>query len=103
MAVVTGLEIGWMRPAVHVDGPVGVRPADVEDVEPLDLGEVDDLDPIGRQELPGDAGRLAPRVRLQLVLETIVQDLPRPRLERKLGDLVGGIRKAAATGEPDAL
>ena len=56
-----------MRAAVHVDGAIRVRAADVEDVEPLDLGQLDELDAVRRQELPREARRLAARVRLELV------------------------------------
>ena len=52
-----------MAAAVHVDGAPGVRPADVEDVDPLRLGQLDDLDAVGGHERPRHTGGLAARVR----------------------------------------
>ena len=70
-----------MRAAVHVDRSVGVRPADVEDVDALQIGELDELDAVRRQELAEHAGGLASRVRLELVLLAVVEDGFRPRLK----------------------
>ena len=70
-----------MRAAVGVDGAIGVRPADVEDVDPLDLGKIDELDAVRRQELPHEARGLAPRVGLELVDAAIGEERLRPRLE----------------------
>ena len=56
-----------MRAAVGVDRAVRVRAADVEDVDPLDLGQLDELDAVRRQELADEPRRLAPRVRLELI------------------------------------
>src|SRR5690606_14426879 len=66
VAVIARREIGGVRASVHVHGAEGVRPADIEDVEPLLVGQIDELDTVRRQELPRRAGRLAPRVRLEL-------------------------------------
>ena len=73
-----------MRAAVHVDRAEGVRAADVEDVDALQLGQLDELDAVRREELPRDARRLAPRVRLELVALTICEERLRPRLERSV-------------------
>ena len=73
-----------MRTAVHVDGAVGVRAADVEDIDALQLGEVYELHAIRRQELTRDARRLATGVWLELVLLPVVVDRTGPRLERHL-------------------
>ena len=75
-----------MRPAIHVDRAVGVRAADVEDVDALQLGELDELDTVRRQELTHATRWLAPRVRLELVLAAVGVDRARPRLKRDLSD-----------------
>ena len=75
-------QVSRVRPPVHVDGPIGVRSADVEDVDPLHFRQLDELDAVRRQELTRDPGRLAARVRLQLVLLPVVVDRSRPRLKR---------------------
>ena len=53
-----------MRAAVHVDRAEGVRPADVEDVDALGLGHVDEFHAVRRDELARSARRLAARMRL---------------------------------------
>ena len=91
-----------MGPSVHVDRAVGVRPADVEDVHPLQLGEFDELDAVRRQELPDAARRLAPRVRLELEGAAIGKHRLRPRLERYRRG-IGHRHPRAAIGQPDAF
>ena len=44
-----------MRPAVHVYRAIGVRAADVEDVDALQLLKLDELDAVRREELTRDA------------------------------------------------
>ena len=76
-----------MRAPVHVDGAEGVRPADVEDVEPLLVGHLEELDAVGRLELTRHPRRLAAGVRLQLVLLALDEERASPRLPRHLVDL----------------
>src|SRR5690606_36499833 len=84
VAVIAWLQVARMRTAVHVHGAEGVRPADIEDVEPLLLGQLDELDAVRRQELARGARGFAARMRLELVdLTAFVKSL-RPRLERHL-------------------
>src|SRR6185436_7924051 len=73
-----------MRAAVHVDRAIGVRAADVEDVDALEFTELDDLDSVRREELARDARRFAPRVRLELVVLAIFEECLGPRLERRV-------------------
>src|SRR5690606_8728530 len=87
VTVVARGQVARMRASVHVDGAEGVRAADVENVEALLLGQLDELDAVRRQELARGPGRLAAGMRLELVnLASVVERL-RPRLERHL---VGG-------------
>src|SRR5882672_10193937 len=102
VAVVARAQFLRMRAAVHVDDAEGVRPADVEDVEALDLGQLDELDAVGREELPRGARRLAARVRLELVHLPRVVERARPRLERH-GVERGNRRCDAELRRPHAL
>jgi hypothetical protein len=40
-----------MRPAIHVDRPPGVGAPDVEDVDPLQVVQLDELDAVRRLHL----------------------------------------------------
>src|SRR6185295_6157024 len=71
-----------MRAAVHVDLAIGVRAADVEDEDALDLRQLDELDAVRRQELAHEPRRLAARVWLELVPVAIGEQCLSPRLER---------------------
>ena len=73
-----------MRPAVHVDRPIAVWPADVEDVDALELGEIDELHAVRRQQDARDARGLASCVRLQLMGPAVGSQGPRPRLIRDI-------------------
>jgi hypothetical protein len=70
-----------MRPPIQVNSAVGVRPTDVENVDTLHLGKFNKLDPVRREKLSYPAGRLAPRVRFQLVDSSISEQRPRPWLQ----------------------
>src|SRR5687768_5098558 len=59
-----------------------MRPADIEDVDPLLLGDLDELDAVWRLYLPHTSRRLAARVRLELMRQAVVVHLPGPRLKR---------------------
>ena len=103
MAVVGRREIRRVRPAIRVDGPVGVWATDVEDVDALQLGELDDLDTVRREKRPCDAGRLAPRMRLQLIRVAIGQERGRPWLQGNRRPFSGRRRDDAAAWQPDAF
>ena len=102
VAVVGGREVGRVRPSVHVDGAERVRAADVEDVDALGFGQLDELHAVGRQELPRRPRRLAPRVRLELVLLPIVVHRLGPRLKRH-GRRRGNGIEDAEDRQPHAL
>jgi hypothetical protein len=59
-----------------------MRPADVEDVDALQFRQLHELDAVRRLDLAHAAGRLAPRMRLELVLQPFFVHLARPWLER---------------------
>ena len=103
VAVEGRIEIRRMRAAVHVDRPVRVRAADVEDENALNLRQLDELDAVRRQELAHEARRLAARVRLELVLLAIVEQRLRPRLERYTARCDRTLWNAAAAREPHAF
>ena len=76
--------MAWVRAAVHVDRPVGVGSTNIEDVDALKFGKLDELHAIRGQELSGDARRLAACMRFQFVLLPIVVYRPGPWLKRHL-------------------
>src|SRR5690349_4979820 len=84
MPVVAGLEILRVRPSIHIDRAIGMRTTDVEDVNQLLLGKLDELHSIRRDELPGSSRSLAPRMRLVAFksLLAIIMQRPGPILER---------------------
>src|SRR5690606_1881318 len=84
VAVIARREVIGVRTPVHVDRAERVRTADIEDVDSLLLGQIDELDAVRRQELPRGAGRLAARVRFELMDLAVVVKRLRPRLERHL-------------------
>src|SRR5262245_7107459 len=65
--------------AVHVDRPVGVRAADVEDVGDLRLGQFQEFGTVRRQPLTRAPRRLAAGVRFELHPAAIVGHRARPR------------------------
>src|SRR5438477_8087680 len=73
-----------MRPAVQINCPEGMGTADIEDVDPLELGHLDNLHSVGRQEHPRATGGLAPCVRLELIQPAIGVQRSRPRLEGQI-------------------
>src|SRR5438105_9595243 len=91
-----------MRAAVHEDLAIGMRSADVEDEDAIDLRQLDELDTVRRQELAHEAGRLAARVRLELILRAVREQRLRPRLERNRLARLDGL-SAAAPRQPHAL
>src|SRR5688572_6561904 len=84
MTVIAGRQVLRVRATVHVDGAERVRPADIEDIDALQLGGLDELRAVRREELTGHSRRLAARVRLELVLLTLGEQRLRPWLERHL-------------------
>ena len=99
VSVVAGHQVFGMRPAIHKDGPVGMRPADIEDVYPFDLRDLDDLGAVRGQPLAGSAGGLAPGVRLQWAGAAIGDQFTRPRLVRRLAAIDG---RHSAASDPEA-
>src|SRR5262245_34907254 len=89
MSVITRLKILGVRTAIHIDRPPRVRPSDVEDVDPLFLGHIDELDSIRRDELPGPAAGFTTRMRLVAFKRglTISVQRPGPRLKGNVFDL----------------
>src|SRR5262245_30998581 len=99
---------GWLEPlrvraAIRVDRPVGVRAADVEDVDSLDLGQLDEFHAVRRQELAREAGRLAAGVRFELVLSTVREHRSRPWLEWELLRILYERLRSTTARQKDAL
>src|SRR5436309_1448455 len=82
--VITGRQILWVTPAIHVNGAKAVRPACLKDDELLQFREMHKLSPIRSRDLPKASGRFATRVGFKLVGLAIVVDGPRPGLEGNL-------------------
>jgi hypothetical protein len=78
-----------MCAAVHVDGSIGLRVGDVEHVDALQLWHVEDLETIGRHDLPRSACRLAAGIGLarQRQRVAIVGQCPGPWLQWHLIDV----------------
>ncbi len=55
MTVIGRNDLGGVAAAVHVDLAIGVRAADIENVEALQFLDLDDFDAIWRQKLPDRA------------------------------------------------
>src|SRR5678810_918298 len=91
-----------MRPAIHVYRAIGVRPADVEDVDALEFLQFDELDAVGREERARDTRWLAARVRLELVDHAVGEYAAGPRLERHVLHVGFGDRTASGW-EPHAV
>src|SRR5205809_4208959 len=104
MAIVAGSAVLWMLPAIHENDAVGMGPTDVKNKDALKFGKLDELDAVGRQELPGSARGLATRVRFELVRPPILVHRLRPRLERDFTHFrFWELRTAAsAASEPSA-
>src|SRR5262249_57249066 len=94
MPVKGGHGFVWMRPAVNVDRPIGMRPADIENVDALQFGNVDELDAIRREKLTRTTGRLAAGVRLELIQPAIGIHARCPRLKR---DCLGVLTRRGKT------
>src|SRR5215216_6471208 len=103
MAVRSTRKIRRVRASIHVDRAEGVRPADVEEVDALRVGELDEFDTVRRLKLPRDAGRMTARMRLEFVDLAVLEHLARPRLERQLIDWLDRRTGDAGTRQPDAL
>ena len=100
MPVIGGREVLRVRAPVHVDGAERVRTTDVEDVDALRLGQLDELDAVGRQELAGRARRLAAACAARARSSADVVHRFRPRLERHglcTAQSGRGCRRPAAT------
>src|SRR5262245_52998026 len=80
-----------------------MRSADVEDEDLLQFSELHELDTVRCQELANTTGRLAARVRLELVLAAVGVHRTRPWLKRnrRTSRIRGG--RPAATGKPHAF
>src|SRR3954466_15192908 len=63
---------------------IGVRSALVHDQNAMEFGQIDKLNSVGRQKLPGPAGWFATRVRFELVATAIEIQLLCPWLEWNL-------------------
>jgi len=70
--------------AIHEDRSERVRTADIENEDSFFDGILHEFYTVGRQELACSAGRLAARVRLELVFTAVSMKCFRPRLERHL-------------------
>ena len=77
-----------MRRAIHINDAEGVGPADIHDVHALEFRPVHELDAIRSDELANAAGRLATRVRFELVRRAVIIEGLRPWLERNFTDLL---------------
>src|SRR5687768_17510540 len=84
MAVVGRSEVLRMAAAIHINRPEGVRAADIEDIDSIQLGQLDDLDAVRRHERARHARRLTPRVRLELMRVAVGDDRARPRLQGRV-------------------
>ena len=80
-----------------------MRPADIEDVDTLQIGVLDELRAVGREELAQHPRGLAARVRLELVLLTILPERLRPRLEWHLVTRRRNVSETEARGPEDRL
>ena len=69
------------RATVHVNDAIRVRPSDIHDKHPLQVGALNKVDTVGRLKLTCGAGRMAARVRFQFVDLAIFIQPFRPRLE----------------------
>src|SRR5262245_11221788 len=63
VSVVTRHEVFWMLAAIHVNRSKRVGSADIEDVHPFLLGNIEELHTIRGDELSRSSGRFAARVR----------------------------------------
>ena len=101
MTVIGRVQRFGMRAAVHVNRSVSVRPADVEDVDALQIGELDELDAVRCQELAEHTRGLTACVGFELVLLAVLEDGFRPRLK---GCVLEPQRVGCdTTGEPHAF
>src|SRR2546426_1854543 len=69
--IVAGNQIPGVIPAIHIYDPVRMRPSDIEDVDTLEFGHVDDLDPVGCDQLPRPTRGFAARMRLVAIDHTL--------------------------------
>src|SRR5262249_1601026 len=81
MTVIARAEIFRVLLCVHRNFTPGVRTTDIENVHPLQLRDLYKLDSIRRDQLTGSTGRFATSVRLQSIVQTIIQQCPGPWLE----------------------
>src|SRR6187549_2705329 len=72
MPVEAGAQVRGMWPAVHVNGSERMWSADIHDHDPFQFREVDDLDIVGREELPRATRGLAAGVGFELVRTPVV-------------------------------
>jgi hypothetical protein len=73
-----------MRPAVQVDRPESMGPADIEDVDALQFRNLDNLHAVRRQEHSRATRWLAARVRFERIRPATGVQGPRPGLEGKI-------------------
>ena len=88
-----------MLAPIHINDAVRVRPADIENVNPLQFWKIDELHTVRREKLSRASRRLAACVRFKLILEPVVVNTLGPGLPWHLADfrfLWGpGIRRKA--------
>src|SRR5262249_47170226 len=87
----------WVLPGGHVDQAPCVWTANVKDVHPFDLRKLQELHTIRRYELTWPAGGFTSRVRLESIVEPVIQEGSRPWLERNLAVFWIGISQCVGT------
>src|SRR5262245_42454473 len=98
MAVITRRNILGVLLCRHIDKAPCVRTANIKDVHPLQLGKLQELHTVRRDELTWTARRLTSRVRLERIVESVIQESPRPWLKGNLAVFWIGISQCVGTG-----
>ena len=75
-----------MLASIHINDAVRVRPADIENVNPLQFWKIDELHTVRREKLSRASRRLAACVRFKLILEPVVVNTLGPGLPWHLAD-----------------
>src|SRR3989442_15630452 len=93
--IVAGNQIRGVIPAIHIYDPVRMRPSDIEDVDTLEFGYVDDLDPVGCDQLPRPTRGFAARMRFvaQDVRMPVIDKRSCPGLEGNVIDVNGRVQR----------
>src|ERR1035438_2853171 len=93
MAGESGIEILWMRTAIHIDCAPGMGSSNADDDHLLLFGQIEKLHTVRCMEHARATGRLAADVRIVLRRGSLAELVysARPRLKRHVGNLqVGG-------------